>query len=232
MGTSSEAVEFKLRDEILESQRASAEMSKWKLVGAAGLFAMGLGLSDGPKHSLIVIAAIPLVCLYVDVACTQHWVRIVIIGSYLRRMGSAFREYEMVVERARARQMYHLENWARLYTTGAILTAVFAIGAWLFRSTDTVKRQTGFTLMALSAAGVLGSVLLRRHMLRIEHKLDGWVRSTSLEDGWFISMPPPALEEEVVLAPVLGETPVSLPQSAGNTVVENEAAPPTTERRT
>ncbi len=232
MGTSSEAVEFKLRDEILESQRASAEMSKWKLVGAAGLFAMGLGLSDGPKHSLIVIAAIPLVCLYVDIVCTQHWVRIVIIGSYLRRMGSAFREYEMVVERARARQLYHLENWARLYTTGAILTAVFAIGTWLFFSTDKVKWHTGFTLMALSAAGVLGSVLLRRHMLQIECKLDSWVRSTSLEDGWFASIPPLALEEEVVLAPVPSETPESMLQSACDTAAEGEAAPPTTGSRT
>jgi hypothetical protein len=83
-----------LRQEIVESQKFRGEMIKWKLVICATLGAIGLGLSGGTNisfsvfgglegtNTFIVLALMPIACVYCDAACLHTNLRIAVIGSY------------------------------------------------------------------------------------------------------------------------------------------------------
>lgn len=111
---------MELRDEIVESQKARADLFKWKIILVATLGALALGLESDPQKAgapandpsfshEYLLCLIPLVCLYVDILCSHLNLRIMVIGRYLQyaaaRRGSAASalegEYEQFVERAR-----------------------------------------------------------------------------------------------------------------------------------
>jgi hypothetical protein len=75
----------KLRDEIIESQKAQTDLVKWKLILVAAIGATGLrAVPDTPANAPILLALIPLVCIYVDAVCFHCEIRIMSIARFLR----------------------------------------------------------------------------------------------------------------------------------------------------
>ncbi len=77
-----------LRDEIIESQKARADLFKWKIILVAAIGAAGLGVG-APKAEVAskveyVLCLIPLVCVYTDAQCAHLNLRIRVIGEFLR----------------------------------------------------------------------------------------------------------------------------------------------------
>jgi len=77
----------KLRDEIIESQKARTDLIKWKLVLVAAIGAAGLGATGNDPVPVLLIV-IPFVCLYVDAVCFHNDLRIFAIARYLRTVKS------------------------------------------------------------------------------------------------------------------------------------------------
>lgn len=143
----------KLRDEIIESQKAQASFTRWKILlvtifGAAGLGVLPYGrFSEG---SLALLALLPLVCLYVDALCYHSGIRVMVIARYLRGSDSsedqqpatdgsdynttdlvAARDYENYVVSTRDR--FNMEGFALLWVSRFVSVAVAIVAgvAWI-----------------------------------------------------------------------------------------------------
>jgi hypothetical protein len=90
---------LELRNEIIESEKARADLFKWKIVLVASLGAIALGLEsalggedaatkDPPITHTYVLCLIPLVCLYVDLLCSHLNLRIMVIGRYFQSVAA------------------------------------------------------------------------------------------------------------------------------------------------
>ncbi|NJA06818.1 hypothetical protein HC024_13960 [Methylococcaceae bacterium WWC4] len=80
----SDDIVVKLRDEIIESQKARSEFIKWKLLLIAMIGSIGYGLEKEHEQVSLVLALIPFVCIYVDHVCLHNDARIMVIGDFLR----------------------------------------------------------------------------------------------------------------------------------------------------
>lgn len=123
----------KLRDEIIESQKVRTDLLKWKLiiVSALGMAAVGVGAKDeiAEKPPIMLLALIPIVCLYVDVVCFHSHLRIMAIAKFLRTELDAndlARKYEEYCTTNRIQ--FHLEEIALLYTTVSLTLIVGLLG--------------------------------------------------------------------------------------------------------
>src|SRR5713226_1515874 len=110
----------KLRDEIIESEKARTDFIKWKLilVAAIGSAALGLSSKESSNGNLgILLALIPFVCLYVDAVCFHNEIRIMTIARFLRTRdeGSLERTYEEYCRNHRSH--FSLEGFALLGAT-------------------------------------------------------------------------------------------------------------------
>jgi hypothetical protein len=122
-----------LRTEIIDAEKARADFQKWKLVlvAALGAAALGVGASD-PKPMPLLLCGIPLVCGYVDLLCKHITLRILVIGTYLRKLNEAndppdqYLDYEGFVQRARKKfNPYGLEDWV-MHGSTFVLSALVA----------------------------------------------------------------------------------------------------------
>lgn len=88
-----------LRDEIIESQKARADLFKWKIILVAAIGAAVLGVGDplaggkaagqAGQDDLVskreyLLCLVPLVCVYTDILCAHMNLRIRVIGQFLR----------------------------------------------------------------------------------------------------------------------------------------------------
>jgi len=130
-----------LRAEIIDGEKARVDFQKWKLVLVAGLGAAGLGLGGaGSQAHLQLLCVIPLVSGYVDLLCKHITLRIMVIGTYLRKLDELSRapgdvlDYEGFVERARKKvQPFELEDWVMDGSTLVLSAAIAAYGLWAWR---------------------------------------------------------------------------------------------------
>jgi hypothetical protein len=129
----------KLREEILQAQRARSDLLKWKLglVGVIGSIGLGLAGSSSSKDSALVLCVLPLVCAYVDLLCRHLSLRMIVIGTFLRsdeggigsEEGAVFVRYEGFVGEVRdGPDPFALENWAVDYSTRVVSLFVLAYG--------------------------------------------------------------------------------------------------------
>lgn len=122
-----------LRAEIIDGERARADFQKWKLVLVAALGAAALGLGGScQNHIPLLLCVIPLVCGYVDLLCKHITLRILVIGTYLRKLNEAndppdrYLDYEGFVQRARKKfNPYELEDWV-MHGSTLVLSIVVA----------------------------------------------------------------------------------------------------------
>ncbi|VTR70562.1 Glycoside hydrolase 15-related protein (modular protein) [Desulfosarcina cetonica] len=113
----------KLPDEILNAQSAGVDYLKWKLILVAGLGAAALG-SGGNKPFYLLLALIPLVCIYVDLLCAGLSVRMIAIGRFYANVHGD--SYECFARHNK--MVFRSEDWAQRWSTYAICLAVGGIG--------------------------------------------------------------------------------------------------------
>jgi len=125
-----------LRTEIIDAAKARANFQKWKLglVAALGAAALGVG-GNGTTRIPLLLCGIPLVCGYVDLLCKHITLRILVIGTYLRKLNEAneppdkILDYEGFVEKARKRfDPYELEDRVMYRSTKVLSAAVAGYG--------------------------------------------------------------------------------------------------------
>jgi hypothetical protein len=138
-----------LRTEIIESEKARADLLKWKIILAAAIGGAGLGLgSSAVGANYYLFCLIPLVCVYVDILCSHMNLRIMVIGRFLLMNFHAGIEnptevrYESFVEKARAMPVsqpsaspggisaFAFEGFAQHFSTAVLSISVIAWGIW------------------------------------------------------------------------------------------------------
>jgi hypothetical protein len=142
-----------LREEIIHAHETRSELLKWKLaiVGAIGAVGLGLAGAQTSKHADLVLAAAPLVCIYVDLLCMNLNIRMLVIASWMRQAPihdaeqRAIGEYEAFVDRFR--NAFALEDWAIDWTTRVISVAVIVYG---------VEGASGGVSTAFIVSGIVG----------------------------------------------------------------------------
>jgi hypothetical protein len=75
-----------LRQEIIEAEKTQADYLKWKLISVASIASIFLSFKVVNSYDLsILLCVIPLICTYVDLISVHLMLRIVVIGTYLRK---------------------------------------------------------------------------------------------------------------------------------------------------
>jgi hypothetical protein len=158
------ADEKELRAEIVDAEKARVDFQKWKLVLVAGLGAAGLGLGAPPgttSHPQL-LCVIPLVCGYVDLLCKHITLRIMVIGTYVRKLNEGSRalgtvlDYEGFVEKTRKKvQPFELEDWVMDGSTLVLSAAIAGYGLWAWRKSQFLSVDVWPYLVS----GILGLVM-------------------------------------------------------------------------
>ncbi|MFY9698541.1 MAG: hypothetical protein WAK34_09530 [Rhodoplanes sp.] len=162
----------KLRDEIIETQKARADLLKWKLIILSVLGAVGLGVRFAPYASdplPIALALIPLVSLYVDVMCYHLSLRITVLGAFLRNCagdetGSEFgsklsvlQKYEAFAAKVRMKyKAFDLEDYALTWSTQCVSVAAILLG--VFRKKLPIGLIRWDDNSAIIISGIIGLV--------------------------------------------------------------------------
>ena len=121
----------KLRDEIIESEKARTDLMKWKLILVAAIGAAGLGIGSNEHpcvHRGILLAFIPFVCLYVDAVCFHNEIRIMAISRFLRFQNDNLIEKQYENYCVQHRDRFSLETFALLVTTLVLSALIYATG--------------------------------------------------------------------------------------------------------
>ena len=174
----------KLRDEIIESQKARTELMKWKLILVAALGGASLGIrlkstmDRNPPYGLLGL--VPLVCLYVDAVCIHVELRIMAIGRFIRTGGlgsvaadSIERRYEEYC--AKNRPTFSLEGVALALTTLTVSSPVLAIGIFLPDIVPKTRPRVAACVernQRVGALGILMTLLFYNHFNRRSNELD------------------------------------------------------------
>jgi hypothetical protein len=118
------------RTEIVETSKSRTEFLKWKLIGAAGLGAVGLGLTEhAGAGGYLVLALIPFVCFYVDMICRHISLRILVIGRFLRLPQAGEQAaYEEFAQLSRNEGVFGFEDLALVWSTVLLSGLVFLMG--------------------------------------------------------------------------------------------------------
>lgn len=111
-----------LRTQIIETQKIRSDLMKWKLVLVSGLGAAGIGLEKfNITQQIILLALIPLVCVYVDAMCAHLSLRILLIGEFIATYDplnddeKCAQSYECFIRQKP--QSYGLEEFALRWST-------------------------------------------------------------------------------------------------------------------
>jgi len=154
----------KLPEEIRETQKSRSDLLKWKLVLVAILGATGFGLMDKASPVPILLALIPLVCLYVDLLCTHFNLRQIVIGAFFRTVQrDAYESFVQINRKA-----FTLEDWALYWSTIAACAVVALTGGCMLSAAGFLISNSPWDRLVpgvLIGAGVLGiliSLLTRR----------------------------------------------------------------------
>ncbi len=142
-----------LRQEIVESQKARIDLLKYKLLAVAALGAIGIGVGnyhiDGMLHPELVLAIIPLVCIYVDVLCFHNTIRILVIAQFLKKSGDLYESFMDTLsdntsvngKKDNVGYFFRMEDWALEWSTvilclSLLVWGVFSLLPWGYEHTS------------------------------------------------------------------------------------------------
>ena len=121
-----------LRDEVIATHQTRADLLKWKVILIAAIGSVAFGFTNGsnsPHH--VLLALMPLVCLYVDTVARHLNLRIEVISAFIRSDGyknspaAAHILYEYEVFCKRNRPAFCLETYA--YLSSSVLVSLFVL---------------------------------------------------------------------------------------------------------
>ncbi|MCU1350529.1 MAG: uncharacterized protein JWO56_3559 [Acidobacteria bacterium] len=190
----------KLREEIIDSQKAQNDLAKWKLimVAAVGAAGLGAGLGNWKLEMIVVWALIPCVCLYTDTVSYHAGIRIVTIARYFR-LRQETHGYQALIQTldagdlAAMRLFDHYEWFCKKHRHQFLLeglavnaVSVLLSGIVLLIGADVLSRTTlelperdrvlvGTCLLVFGACGFVGAVISyevhRRRTAWLDHAL-------------------------------------------------------------
>ena len=172
----------KLRDEIIESQKARTDLIKWKLilVAAIGGAAFGIGstVTGAENPPVVLLALVPIVCLFVDAVCIHNEIRILMIARFIRggALGAVPKQYEDYCREIRL-WWFSLEEAGLLLTTVGLSALIGIAGSSdLLRNLMTLPKPVDDSVSALlqwsGAMGVTLGLLFHVVYFYNSHKLD------------------------------------------------------------
>ena len=173
----------KLRDEIVESQKARTDLIKWKLVLVAAIGAAGLGATPGQPNP-VLLALVPFVCLYVDAVCFHNDLRIFAIAQFLRT--STDRDTARYEQYCHLQRPYYTFEAIALQWATQLLSFVILLMGWTMYNwpkSDFVSwvrngnRGVAVLLVIAGGVGCLSSSFffhLYRHMTETLDGNRGW----------------------------------------------------------
>ena len=121
----------KLREEIVESEKARTDLMKWKLILIAGIGGAALGIGSEAEsigHTSVLLALIPFVRLYVDALCIHNHYRILVIAKFLRTLDKTADAKNYEDHCLQHRPHFSLESFALVWTTVGLSIMVTLIG--------------------------------------------------------------------------------------------------------
>lgn len=180
-----------LRNEIINSEKAQAEFIKWKLILVAGVGSASLGFTESQfiTHAEYLICLVPLICAYVDLVYFHLTLRIVVIGTFLRKLPLTgkfdipfIQLYEDFAEKTREKSIvnsFAFEEWAIQGSSFALSILIVMFG-FLIYSHDGHLNMEGFMIFLLS--GIIGIVLTLFILFIFKHKFQ-IIKGTKINDG-------------------------------------------------
>jgi hypothetical protein len=122
----------KLRDELIEFQKAMADLQKWKLIGLGAIFAAGLGFAEKSTGysteptPLLALFAVPMVCAYADLLICDYDVRLGLIARFMHSDCGLFSKYEAFLGTTTKRRFVlgHAAKFASSYLANASVLAI------------------------------------------------------------------------------------------------------------
>lgn len=175
-----------LRTEVIESQKFKSDLLKWKLILAAALGAAALGInsSNGTRVPEL-LALIPCVCVYADIVCYHNDLRVLVIGTFLRRsseVDSMWRAYEN--ECLRNRSLFALENFAMYWAT---LVISLAITAMCVLQPFVPATDLAYSMCVVAGClGLLASAVIRFYFRASNESLDSSNTKQAWHSGWLL----------------------------------------------
>jgi hypothetical protein len=177
-----------LREEIVESEKARAELLKWKLIAVSALGAAGLGLTESQNATgaHLVLPLIPPVCVYIDLLCRHMSLRILVIAAFMRssRSGEGG-DYERFIKKIapeEGRKVFSLEDFALEWST-LLLSFIFglvgAMSLWLPEVKGQLDGQgmdmSMFSIFSIVSglAGIVSTLWVKHVFRRYSRNLDG-----------------------------------------------------------
>lgn len=160
-----------LRAEIVESQQARIDLLKYKLIAIAALGSIGLGLGGDHSNSgnIMILALIPLVCLYVDLLCYHNTMRILVIGQFFSKQGCIYENFISEVGgilyidgiKSRAGYLFELEDVA-LQGSSIFLSLILIVIGFFCKN---------YMLMFTGFAGMISSYFFHKWFEKHKDKL-------------------------------------------------------------
>lgn len=166
-------VEAALRTEIIESQRSQAEILKWKLISVAALGALALSFRRAaePEPTFwsgldlrLLLCLVPVICAYVDLLSIHLMLRMIVIGTYLRKAKGAFpdqiiKDYESFLWDIRndRRGNPFLFELLALHGSSFVLSALVLLFGLLM---PTDKFHESYIFMVAGFSGILATFFL------------------------------------------------------------------------
>ncbi len=146
-----------LHQEVVEQQKFTVDLEKWKIILIAVLGAVGLGVTKEESGHPVILALIPLVCAYVDVLVYHNGLRILVISQFLQdgHPDAFARHYEQFCQERRS--VFPLEEWA-LFATTIIVSVV--VGAFALQPSLVgiqLRSLERVVLVVSAAVGVVGT---------------------------------------------------------------------------
>ena len=173
----------KLRDEVIQAQKIRADLIKWKLVLVAALGASGLGLGRSNTENglsreswYILLALIPLVCTYVDIAARHLNIRMLVIGDFMKTYAkthpaesSVLCAYELHCEGLHKKGIFELENSILTYSSAFLSILVIVAALYLlYQPAQPVLNLAQPVPILLVVSGLLG--LLSAYFVDVLYK--------------------------------------------------------------
>lgn len=154
-----------LHQEILEAQKTTASLWKWKLILISALASVGFGVSIGSpptKGVPLVLCCIPLVCIYTDLLNRHLCVRAKIVGKWRTTHGTEFGHcgYEKFLKHLEENVtgIWSFEDTAIYLSSYLACAGLVAIGIWnIYKaSLGTEPLNSPFEFILVAGSGLLG----------------------------------------------------------------------------
>ena len=141
MGSFMDDADFShLRNEIIELMKFRQEFMKFKIqavaiLGAVGIWAYNIKTADAVVRPELILAIVPLVCIYADALIYNQIIKVLVIGQFLKSRGDQYENYIEELGKHSPKvvgtnNFFSIQEWAISYPTKIISMLVVICGIY------------------------------------------------------------------------------------------------------